>query len=167
MTLGVKRPDVEIVPPVAVHVTLVLVVPVTVAVNCVVVPISVVVVVGETETTTGEAPVPASDTLAFAELLVIATDPVKLPVAIGANEIGKTVEPFAGIVIGNVDPARLKLVPVTVAAVTKGITRCRSLRVSPGAMNSQSWWKTTGRTRMKPASMEILHWMKKGSSGAE
>ena len=55
---------------------------------------------------------------------------------------------------------------VNVAAVMKGITRRRSLRVRPGAMNCQSWWKTIGRTRIKPASMDILHWMKNGSSGA-
>ena len=76
------------------------------------------VVVGETETATGATPVPASDTVALETSLVIATDPVKLPVVVGANLIGNVAELPAAMAIGNVDPARLKLVPVTVAPVT-------------------------------------------------
>jgi len=53
---AVKRPAVEIVPPVAVHVTAVFVLPVTVAVNCWVPPVRTVAVVGETVTPTGGAP---------------------------------------------------------------------------------------------------------------
>ena len=49
---------------------------------------------------------------------MIATDPVKLPVVVGANLIGRFAVAPAAIVIGNVVPARLKPVPVTVAPVT-------------------------------------------------
>ena len=50
-----KSPEVEMVPPVAVHVTAVLEEPVTVAVNCWVRPACTVAVVGEIETETAGA----------------------------------------------------------------------------------------------------------------
>ena len=58
---------------------------------------------------------PASDTVASETLLVIATDPVKLPVAVGANLIGRVADAPPAMLIGNVDPAKLKPLPVTVA----------------------------------------------------
>ena len=63
--------------------------------------------------------VPARVTVAFETLEVIATEPVKVPLALGENLIGSVAELPAAIVIGNVDPARLKPVPVTVAPLTE------------------------------------------------
>ena len=53
---------------------------------------------------------------------MIATEPVKVPVALGANLIGSVAELPPAMLIGNVEPARLKPVPVTVAPVTESDT---------------------------------------------
>ena len=74
-----KRPDVKIVPPVALQVTTVLLLPVTLALNCCVAPVCRVAVVGEMLTvTTGACTV----TVAVAFLVVSAAEAavtVKLP----------------------------------------------------------------------------------------
>jgi hypothetical protein len=66
----VYRPDDEIVPAVAVHVTLVLLVPLTVAVNCCRPPVATVATAGETETDTFAGP--TTVTVADADLVLSA-----------------------------------------------------------------------------------------------
>jgi hypothetical protein len=63
--------------------------------------------------------VPDSVTVGLDTLLAIATEPVKVPAELGANLIGKVAELPGPIAIGNVEPARLKPVPVAVAPVTE------------------------------------------------
>ena len=106
------------VPPVAVHVTLVFVDPVTLALNCNESPSWMPAPVGVTETATGAVAVPDSDTEAFETLLVIATEPVNVPAELGANFTVRLAELPAGMLIGNDAPTRLKPVPVAVAPVT-------------------------------------------------
>jgi hypothetical protein len=120
VVLGVYRPEADTEPLVAFHVTAVFELPDTVALNCAVLPSWIVAVVGviATATTLAAEAAPLSATVALEALLVIATDPVKVPADVGANLIGNAEEVPAAIVIGNVVPARLKPVPVTVAPVT-------------------------------------------------